>query len=256
MYTNSMNIKLAFALMFILIVLPMFSAQTTLTTEQNLGVFKQNSIINLTQYCSNATQGVIEYVVLPDSTPYNVNAIMVRSGNMFSYGFNNSNQLGDYAVYGNCNGVSWQYGFQITPNGENNSIQTSIIQVFLILFFISLIFVFYYLNRNIDYNKWYNSILTKYQTRNFVKVAISSIFFNIMKNNFIIYYLLGLPIIINLTEIAYSYNLLGILAILKSFLIIYLVGILLLGILFLSYVQEWIVDLINDIRDMGWGIQK
>lgn len=255
MYTNSMNIKLAFALMFILIVLPMFSAQTTLTNEQSLGVFKQNEPINLIQYCSNATQGIISAVINPDSS-YSIssNQVMTRNGDNFNYTFLNSSQLGGYLVYGNCNGVSWQYGFEVTPNGELSSIQNSIVQVFIMIFFISLIIGFFYLNQKIDYKKWNDSIINKYYTRNIIKVVFSSILYNFIKNTFVIYYLLGFPIILTLVEISYNYNFINVLLIFKTLLFMYSIGIIFVGAYLFSNVQEWIMKFFDDIKNMNWGV--
>ena len=75
-----------------------------------------------------------------------------------------------------------------------------------------------------------------------------------MKNAFVIYYLLGFPIIIILNEIAYSYGLLTVITVLNAFLVIYSIGVILVGIYFFSYVQEWVMDLIEKVKNMGWGI--
>lgn len=121
MYTNSMKLKLAFALMFILIVLPMLSSQYVVgSTQQSLGTFKQGQVVNLSMSCTNATQGIIEYVVLPNSNQDILNSIMNRNGNLFTYGYTNTYDLGHYIYYGNCNGVPWNTDFYITYSGRSN----------------------------------------------------------------------------------------------------------------------------------------
>src|SRR5690606_16360538 len=71
----------------------------------------------------------------------------------------------------------------------------------LFLFFIGLVLAFYYINTNINYERWYRSIINRYEHRNTIKVIISSIGYNLMKNAFIWYYLLGLPMLLIITDI-------------------------------------------------------
>ena len=77
-----------------------------------------------------------------------------------------------------------------------------------------------------------------------------------MKNVYIIYYLMGLPIFLILMDLAHIYNISVIITPMIVFFYIYLVGILIVGIVFLSYVQEWIHEMMELVKDMDWGIEE
>jgi len=223
--------------------------------QESLGIIKQNEPASLIQTCYDSTEGFITRVVYPDKTfAINEQTAMTKNGDNFNYSFLNTSQLGQYLVYGICDSQVWQYDFEVTINGEKTTIATSIIHVLFITFFVMLIFVFYYLNNKINFEKWNDSIYNKYLSRNFIKVVFSAILYNFMKNAFVIYYLLGFPIIIILNEIAMSYGLLTVITVLNAFLVIYSIGVILVGVYFFSYVQEWVMDLIEKVKNMGWGI--
>ena len=244
-----MKKQVIFIFLLLLIVPMLYSYQET------LGIVKQNEPANLVQTCYGATSGNITRVVYPDKTfAINEQTAMTKNGDNYNYSFLNTSQLGQYLVYGICDSQVWQYDFEVTVNGEKTTIATSIIHVLFITFFVMLIFVFYYLNNKINFEKWNDSIYNKYLSRNFIKVVFSAILYNFMKNAFVIYYLLGFPIIIILNEIAYSYGLLTVITVLNAFLVIYSIGVILVGIYFFSYVQEWVIDLIEKVKNMGWGI--
>lgn len=247
---NKLMKKQVMILLIALLIIPMLYSY-----QESLGIVKQNEPANLIQTCYDSTEGYITRVVYPDKTfAINEQTAMTKIGDNFNYSFLNTSQLGQYLVYGICDDTVWQYDFEVTVNGEKTTIATSLIHVLFITFFVMLIFVFYYLNNKINFEKWNDSIYNKYLSRNFIKVIFSAILYNFMKNAFVIYYLLGFPIIIILNEIAYSYGLLTVITVLNVFLVIYSIGVILVGIYFFSYVQEWVMDLIEKVKNMGWGI--
>ena len=92
---------------------------------QTLGTFKQGQIINLIQSCENSTYSNITRVLYPNSSlAINGQYNMTRTGDDYSYHFTQSEQLGQYLVYGNCdeNGfyTKWVYDFYTTPSGAEN----------------------------------------------------------------------------------------------------------------------------------------
>jgi len=52
------------------------------------------------------------------------------------------------------------------------------------------------------------------------------------------------------------YSLVGFHTVLQNFLIVYVIGVVIVGIVFLSYIQEWFLNLLNMVRDLDWGIEK
>jgi len=249
------NIKYHMKKQVMILLLALLILPIVYSYQESLGIIKQNEPASLIQTCYDSTEGFITRVVYPDKTfAINEQTAMTKNGDNFNYSFLNTSQLGQYLVYGICDSQVWQYDFEVTVNGEKTTIATSIIHVLFITFFVMLIFVFYYLNNKINFEKWNDSIYNKYLSRNFIKVVFSAILYNFMKNSFVIYYLLGFPIIIILNEIAMSYGLLTVITVLNAFLVIYSIGVILVGVYFFSYVQEWVMDLIEKVKNMGWGI--
>lgn len=163
---------------------------------------------------------------------------------------------GSYIIYCNTSDIG---GFvsgpiYITHTGFELKIEVAIIDIALLLFFIGLLIGFYYIRQKIDFKKWYNGILEKYKDRNFVKMVLSGLAFNIVEKSFIIYYLIGFPIMLMVTNLASTYNIVAIIDLMKVLMYIYAWGFILVGVVFLSYVQEWAMDLIELIKKMDWGL--
>jgi hypothetical protein len=113
----------------------------------------------------------------------------------------------------------------------------------------------YFLIHKVDLEKWHNSILTKYQNRNYIKLVLSSITYNILKNSMVIYYLLGLPILLLITDIVYMFGVTSMITVMSVLFGIYLIGVIILSMYLFSNVQEWFIDLLEEVKDMDWGIK-
>ena len=180
----------------------------------------------------------------------------------YSYILNGSNTttLGTYTYCYDCgNSGESETGcidFEVTPSGFASDLSKAFVNISLLIFFMVLIGVVHHLVKKIDFKKWNDSIMKKYQTKNTVKVVFSSIFYNIMKNTYVIYYLLGLPIFLILMDLAYIYNISGIITLINVFFFIYLIGILIVGLFFFGYVQEWLSDMMDLVKDMDWGVEN
>ena len=241
--------------MFILLMIVFLNFSSA--TQQTLGTFQQNENINLIQTCGGCNSLNISTIVLPNSSLLNINTPMTKSGNVFNYSFNQTDSVGEYIVNGNNeNNTIFTYNFFITPNGKELNIQTALIQILLILFFVSILFLIHYVSVKVNLEKWNNSLKSKYRNRNYVKFILGSLGYNFIKNSFILYYLVGLPIIITLTDLSNLYGLDNLTNLFKTIVVFYFVGIIILGVVFLGYIQEWFMDLLNNIKDMEWGIER
>lgn len=238
---------------FIFAIAAFFLASLTPFSSAYLGSFPIGECVNLGTNL-NTTQVNIS-VKYPNSTFAVTNQIMTFTPpSSFDYLFCNTSTLGRYVYnYKDLQGNTYENIFTI---GQEINLSTAFIQVFLLLFFFVLGFIYYSLRNTIDFDKWYNSILKKYETKNFVKLVLSALAFNLMKNAFVIYYLIGLPIVISLVDISLAYGLLNLLNIFQIILYIYLVGVILVGAIFLSFIQEWIMDLVDQLKNMDWGVGK
>jgi len=159
-----------------------------------------------------------------------------------------------------CND-SYMYGiktafFEVTTNGKELNIQDTTIRIFLILFFFSLIMGYYYMNKRIDYDKWYNKILTKYENKNYIKMVLSVVGYNFIKHKVANYYLIGFPIILLLTEIITIYSINSLKLLFENLIFVYSLGVVMVALLILGQMQEFIIKMKDDVQNMSWGIEK
>ncbi len=178
----------------------------------------------------------------------------------YSLNENQTETTGEYSVDLTCNdgsvSGSSQFSYEITPTGKEITLTSIIANISLMVFFFILILGFYFTTKTLDYERWYNSIITKYEYRNYVKVIISSIGYNLLKNKFIWYYLLGLPIILMITNVSFIFDVESMVGLMKVILAIYYFGFLLVTVFFFGYLQEWVSNILNLMRDREFGIEQ
>lgn len=213
------------------------------------GTLQDNATITCTFYLANSSGEILIF----SDVPYFADGhwgIDILSGN-FSY-------IGVYAYGLKCEdgfGGSMTGTLETTYTGKELDIFTIVIHLSLIILFILFSGIFYYTSNKTDFDKWNESIFKKYQNRNYIKLVLSTLGYHILKNSFVIYYLLGLPILLLFLNLVYFYDLQSLFVIVNTFLVLYFVGIILVGLIFLGYVQEWFMDLLEKVRNMKWGIE-
>lgn len=191
----------------------------------------------------------LEGTATPDGDHYH----MIRPASVVT-------KAGIYAVTVVCNdssiaGYKTAF-FEANTKGRSLSIPRVINYTLAMLFFIGLMMGFYIVSSKINYDKWYNSIVAKYSKTNGLKVALSSITYNFAKETFITYYLLFFPVIILFREMMDEFGIISIAGIIDSMLIIYSIGLVIVGLLFFGKIQEFVMKLIDQIKDTKWGIGK
>jgi len=230
------------------------------SAEESGGVLigKQNDCLQIPQECTSCSYVTLTSIQYPNMSRSYINAVMTKQGSSYNYSFCDTSNLGNYiyCTTGDVDGTDTTAckDFKITSDGSNYTTSDSITNVALIIFFFLIILGVYVLNKNIDFNKWNNSIIAKYENKNYVKLVLSSITYNIMKNSFVIYYILILPILLLIMNIAYTSSNVSMIQFLPSLIIIYIVGFIIIGIYFFGYVQEWIMNLLEEFRNSNWGV--
>jgi hypothetical protein len=223
--------------------------------QQSLGIYEPNSCITLIQTCGSCTYNNITSVKSPNSTTLLSETSMIKSGTEYTYQFCNTSSWGTYIVngVGDLDGVAtvWVYDFvigeELAPVGIN---------IILLIFFISLLISVVWLNHKIDYKKWYENILRKYENKNYVKIGLSSVAYNLMKNTFGIYYLFGFPIILIVADIILNYNVESMIGLVTNLVYIYAWGSILVGVMFFGQLQEFIVTILEDFKNIQWGMNE
>lgn len=243
-----------FSTFFLLIFLMSFVSSSTLSQYDPQ---KVNEEFSFCQICQDASYITLSNIKTPNSTNItNVNMDSVGGGS-FCYNYTPT-QIGRYDFRGISDGCLKTFAVyvDVTADGKAYDTGDSLIRIFVALFFILMMMGFHRVSKNINYEKWYEKIKEKYITRNFVKWSLAAISYNIMINGFIIYFILGLPIMLILTDLVFIYNITSIALYIQSLLYIYIVLVMVLGVVFLGYVQEWFMDFIEMIQNIDWGVEE
>lgn len=250
-----------YLLLFGLILIFLMGGIKVSAQQDSLGIFKAGENITLIQLCGTCTSLNISSITNPNSEILVSDVEMIQSGTQFSYFLEGGNTSGIYGRY-NVNGYGdkdgsitpFAYYFIISPSGALVSGSQVAAYTVLFIFLVGFIIMFRYFTAKINYEKWYKSILTKYEYRNTIKVIISSIGFNVMKNTFIWYYLFGLPIILLITDITYTFGVSSMIDLMKIILAIYWFGFILVGLFFFGFLQEWVFSLVDEIKNLDYGV--
>ena len=240
--------------LFLLMFLLSFISATTLNQYKPQEV---NVEFNFTQGCNDATYMTLSTIITPNSTEI-INTNMTSTGGG-SYQYNYTpNQVGRYDFTGISDGCLKTFAVyvDVTPDGKVYDTGDSIMRMLVAIFFILMMVGFHRVSKNVNYEKWYEKIKNQYITRNMVKFALAAIVYNIMINSYIIYFMLGLPIMLILVDLVFIYNITSIELYIQSLLYIYITLITVLGIVFLSYSQEWFMDLVEQVQNINWGIEN
>jgi hypothetical protein len=227
-------------------------------------VHQQNTTFYYSETVANADSCNLTTITYPNGSTSSLGLEMVKNGYEFSSNISNNNfsQLGDICWGIVCQDtdatpkfISSRKCLTITSSGESPTTTRAIGNLIVIIFLISLMIITYLLINKMNLEKWHNSIIKRYQNRNYIKLVLSSITYNILKNSIVIYYLLGLPIMLLVTDIVYIFQVTSMITLMKVFLGIYVAGVIILGAYIFSNVQEWLMDLLEEIKNMNWGIE-
>ena len=113
----------------------------------DLGVFEQDTTIQLIQTCNNCTFNNISNILLPNGTIILGEVAMEKDDTFYNFTFNRTGNLGQHIVngFGDPDGdiTTFEYVFSITPTGQNLDTPQSILVIGLILILIALTVFFF-----------------------------------------------------------------------------------------------------------------
>ena len=187
------------------------------------------------------------------------NVEMTKSGSTFSYIFlgTDLNKTGEYQIDGYSN-LDTPLGlcFGVTPTGDSDSMTYLFVNFILLLFLSGAIVSVAILNKSIDFEKWNNKIISKYEDKNPVKVLFSGMFYTFMKDSFFSYYLLGWPLLLIIEDIMYTFNITSIYTLLVNMIDLYSIGIYIVGLMFIGMAFQFLRGVWAEWENMKWGIDK
>lgn len=198
----------------------------------------------------------MDSITQPNGTIVYPNISMNKSGSTFTYNYCADSGVGAGSFNTVCASfnVSSPVSFEVTPNGEVSSIEGTLVQLFLILFFIGLMIWYYNVSSKIDFDRWYRAIISKYQKRNYPKVLLSSIVHTFAKETFITYYLLAAPVIMLLDGIIQTFGVSSLSGVFDSLLLIYVIGLVIVAIIFFGKLFEFVAGIVERINEINWGL--
>jgi len=226
----------------------------SLVSADSIGLFELNKPMEITNYCEtgDCTFMNLTSLKVPNGTILYPNAEMTKNSQTFNYSYTPS-KIGEYSFI-TCGSpgiaVCDRDTFTVSFNGNETFTNVNII---LLIFFTFLLLGAIYMSRHIDYEKWYKNILNKYRYRNFFKMTASMVGYNFIKNTFGVYYLLGFPIMLILTDIVFTYNIISLTGIMEVLMFVYTWGVLLVGLMLGGQLHEFITKIVDDMKDLDWG---
>jgi hypothetical protein len=229
----------------------------TLVSAENIGNFQVDQPMEITNYCQ---AGVCTYITLvslelPNGSIVYPDASMTKNNQAYNYSYT-PDQIGEY-TFVTCGdsliAICDSDTFDVSYNGQDTFVGVNII---LLIFFSSFIILFMYLHKKVNFDKWYSSIMKKYEHKNYFKMTMSMVGYNLIKNTFGIYYLIGFPIMIILTDIVLTYNITSLIGFMTISMYIYAWGVLLIGLMLGGQLQEFIYRIVDDAKNLNWGISN
>lgn len=224
-----------FSILFIL----SLSFATALTYPANkkidFKIFSNESACNLT--LSNSTVNIISNEVMSVNTDTQVANYTISSL-----------PFGSYQYFSNCGHGE----FYITSNGQETNYNYLIATVVLIIIFMSFGVFIYQDKKKMDDEKYWNMIFNKWQKKNYIKFSGLVVWYNLKRNAYALYYLIGLTIIFMLGDIAAFYNL-ALLPLIGILLNLYSWGTVIIAMVIFGNIQEWIFEWKEKLEQIKWG---
>ncbi|MCK4648059.1 hypothetical protein KAT51_00905 [bacterium] len=219
-------------------------------TEANITVVCLNE-----GYCSSSSYCNIN-IEDPEGNLIVVNQNMTNQISFHNYTINLT-AIGDYGVSGFCADGIWtkQIDFSFGVNYLGEEPPTGFDGRFiLLLFFVSLVVMLIYFQRQVNFDRWYGSILNKYENRNFFRTFISGMGHFFMKNPFSLFYMIGLFIMLLIYDITRAYVLTSAYSLIRVLVGIYLFGLLFMVLEIFGDIQEFFAKIMDDFKKLGWGL--
>ena len=246
--------RVMIAFIFVLLLTSFVTAE-----QDSLGTYKQGETITLLQICGTCSYNNITSIVFPNKSHVEYDVSMTKRGAEFTFDLTDTDQLGEYTIngFGDLDGTdnAWAYDLYVTLDGNPVELPNILTHIFLMIFFMALCLAYHTISDKIDYDQWYESIRCKYQDKNKIKVSLTSIAYTFAKETFMIYYLLFFPVVLLLKQLIGDLTINSLLPIMDAVIVIYFVGLAIVGLIFFGKIQEFIMKLKDDIQNDAWGLR-
>lgn len=247
-YLNSSNLgnsmrKIGFVMLFTFLFMFSFVSAESIGQRQDADVDEPYII---SQPCATCTY--VNISVFNKNGVVLDNVAMTNKGSTWTYTFTpNESIRHDVNGFGDMNGLdsSFAFYFNVSPLNVTATI-------FMLIFFVACIVGIAALHQRINLEKWHDKLLNSDKT--FIKSSIASVPYTLMKNVFVLYFLIGFPIIFLVTDLITYFNISSIAYIFEIAARIYTVGMVLPGLIILSDGIKMVRDLYDNIQNKNWGL--
>jgi len=154
------NLRMILGFLFMILLLSFFALP--FISSVSLGVFEQNTSIDLIQTCDNCTYCNLTKVTYPNSTIIVSNVEMSEDGTAYNYtlAYNYTNELGTYKYCYECGNANEKavgcIDFEVTPTGVKPTDAQGSLSIGIIVSILFIMFFFGFLSfKLMDYEKLY-----------------------------------------------------------------------------------------------------
>ena len=241
-----------FKILSILLLVVMFSFVSAESIGDN---YELNQSMQITNYCQ---AGVCTFVTLdsiefPNGTIIYPNINMTKNSQSYNFTFI-PDQIGTY-YFTTCGdstiAVCDRDMFGVNFNGVPAFIG---IHIILLIFFLLLFVGFYKLQRSLNFDKWYSKIMKRYEGKDYFKAVGGTMIYFFMKNLYSIYYILGLFVVLTLTDMILSFNVVSFIFLIEQVAFVYTWASIGVSFAILGRMQQFIMMLLSDLNDQSWGL--
>ena len=210
-----------------------------------------NSLLNCTLHLYNKTGSHILQQELEKDPNWIDWYLYIDSGNY--------SQIGEHAFRIYCldeNSIGGTISGTFYVNYLGKAVPTGLDGRFILLiFFMGLIVMLAYYQSQIDFNRWYNKIISKYYKRNFFRTFMAKLGYYFMENPFSLYYMIGLFVVLLLLNITEAYVIESAYNVMIVLVGIYLFGMFLVALEVFGEIHYFFSRIAEDVKKMGWGMQ-
>lgn len=234
------------------------SLASTINAEDQIGNFIAGEEGNITNFCQSAdcSYMILNSVKYPNGTTIYLNLSMNQIGQEFWINFSSS-AIGKHYFITCANPLGKDLCekdyFYNTIDGRTGSYSYLIAMFILILTFLGFGVLIYRDKQKMDDEKYWKKMTQRWMDKNYLRFSASVIWYNLKKNVYVLYYLIGLVIMISIYDITTSFNLVSVEPIFKILLTLYSWGAMFIAMILFGNVQEWIMDWKEQIEKINWG---
>lgn len=227
--------------------------------DNSYDTIKEGGCIQLVQSCSNCSFVKITSVKFPNGNLKTISQNMTNiSDTEYVYEFCNTSQVGNYNWYalGDLAGELKieKMSFFVNYSGEGKTPIFLVVYSLVLIACLGLMFLYARQREKIDFEKWREAIVKKYEKGNWLKGTLLSSGILLISNELFIYYALLFPILTIFFMFAMDFNIFFFGEMGEMFLTTYLWGVIIILLALFGEIIKFIKRVGDEVSDSARGI--